>query len=123
VVGVLTYLGVAVLGGLGAVARYRVGAAVAARVAGDFPLGTLLVNLTGTLALGVLAGAAAPASAQLLLGIGFLGGYTTFSTWMVESGRSGEAREVVLLIANIAVPMQLGFGAAALGYLLGQAMA
>jgi CrcB protein len=123
VVGVLTYLGVAVLGGLGAVARYRVGAAVAARVPGDFPLGTLVVNLTGTLALGVLVGAAAPARAHLILGIGFLGGYTTFSTWMVETERLGQAREVVLLLANIAVPMLLGFGAAALGYVLGQAMA
>jgi CrcB protein len=123
VVGVLTYLGVAVLGGLGAVARYRVGAAVAARVGGDFPIGTLVVNLTGTLALGVLVGAAVPARAELLLGIGFLGGYTTFSTWMVETARLGEAREVALLIANIAVPMLLGLGAAALGYVVGQAMA
>jgi CrcB protein len=123
VVGVLTYLGVAVLGGLGAVARYRVGAAVAARVGGAFPIGTLVVNLTGTLALGVLVGAAVPARAELLLGIGFLGGYTTFSTWMVETARLGEAREVALLIANIAVPMLLGLGAAALGYVAGQAMA
>jgi CrcB protein len=123
VVGVLTYLGVAVLGGLGAVARYRVGAAVAARVGSDFPIGTLVVNLTGTLALGILVGAAVPARAELLLGIGFLGGYTTFSTWMVETARLGEAREVALLIANIAVPMLLGLGAAALGYVVGQAMA
>ncbi|MEA2127831.1 MAG: fluoride exporter, partial [Solirubrobacteraceae bacterium] len=70
-----------------------------------------------------LVGAAVPARAELLLGIGFLGGYTTFSTWMVETARLGEAREVALLIANIAVPMLLGLGAAALGYVAGQAMA
>jgi CrcB protein len=93
---------VAVLGGLGAVARYRVGAAVAARVGGDFPLGTLVVNLPGTLALGVLVGAAAATRAELLLGIGFLGGYTTFSTWMVESELLGEAQEIGLLPANVA---------------------
>jgi CrcB protein len=114
---------VAVLGALGAVARYRVGAAVAARVAGGFPLGTLVVNLTGTLALGVLVGAAVSARAELILGVGLLGGYTTFSTWMVESERLGEAREIVLLLANVAAPMLLGLGAAALGYVLGQAIA
>jgi CrcB protein len=122
VVGVLTYLGVAVLGGLGAVARYRLGAAVAARVAGDFPFGTLVVNLTGALAVGVLVGAAVSDTAALLLGIGFLGGYTTFSTWMVEIEQLGEAREVVLLVANVAAPMLLGLGAATLGYVLGQAI-
>ena len=121
--GVLTYLGVAVLGGLGAVARCRVGAAVAARVGGGFPFGTLVVNLTGTLALGVLVGAAVSNTAELLAGVGLFGGYTTFSTWMVETERLGEARQVVLLLANVAVPMLLGLGAAALGYVLGQAVA
>jgi CrcB protein len=120
VVGVLTYLGVAVLGGLGAVARYRLSAAVATRAGGDFPVGTLVVNITGTFALGVLVGAAVSDRAELLLGIGFLGGYTTFSTWMVETEQLGEAREVVLLVANVAVPMLLGLASARLGYVLGQ---
>jgi fluoride exporter len=122
VAGVLTYLGVAVLGGLGAVARYRLSAAVAKRIAARFPLGTLVVNLTGTLALAVVVGAAVSDRAELLLGTGLLGGYTTFSTWMVETEQSGEAGEVVLLVANVAVPMLLGLAAAALGYVLGQAI-
>jgi CrcB protein len=122
VVGVLTDLGVAVLGGLGAVARYRLSAAVATRAGGGFPVGTLVVNITGTFALGVLVGAAVSDRAELLLGIGFLGGYTTFSTWMVETEQLGEAREVVLLVANVAVPMLLGLASARLGYVLGQAI-
>jgi CrcB protein len=120
VAGVLTSLGVAVLGGRGAVPRYRLSAAVASRVAGDVPFGTLVVNLIGTLALGVLVGAGGSDRAELLLGIGFLGGYTTFSTWMVETEQLGEAREVVLLLANVALPMLLGLGGAALGYVVGQ---
>ena len=56
--------------------------------AGDFPLGILAVNLSGTLLLGVLAGAgAATATRERLLGAGLLGAYTTFSTWMLDSHR------------------------------------
>ena len=53
-------MGVAVFGALGAVARFRVDSAVSARLPSDFPLGTLVVNLTGSFALGVLVGAAVP---------------------------------------------------------------
>ncbi|HUR85484.1 MAG TPA: fluoride efflux transporter CrcB [Solirubrobacteraceae bacterium] len=120
--GAITYLGVALLGAVGAVARYGVDLAVAARFGSEFPRGTLAVNLTGTLALGVLVGGAVPASVELILGIGFLGSYTTFSTWMVESVRLGEAGEIVLLVVNIGLPMLLGFGIATLGYLVGSAI-
>lgn len=113
----------ALFGALGAVARYRVDSAVSARFADDFPLGILAVNLTGTLALGLLVGAAVPSRAALVLGTGFMGGYTTFSTWMVESERLGEAGEIALLMANLVVSMLLGVGAAALGYHLGRAIA
>jgi CrcB protein len=122
-VGVLTWIGVAVCGALGAVARFRVDSAVSARVLTDFPLGTLTVNLTGAFALGALIGGGAPNRVAFLLGTGFMGGYTTFSTWMVESERLGEAGEVALLLANLGLSMLLGFGVAALGWYVGQAIA
>jgi CrcB protein len=122
-VGIVTYLGVALFGALGAVARYRVDSAVSARFAGDLPIGILVVNLTGAFVLGVLVGAAVPSRAALILGTGFMGGYTTFSTWMVESERLGEAGEIAMLLANLAVSMVLGLGCAALGYHAGQAIA
>jgi CrcB protein len=122
-VGVLTWIGIALCGALGALGRFRVDSAVTGRFAGEFPLGTLVVNLTGAFALGVLVGAAVPHRAALIAGTGFMGGYTTFSTWMVETERLGEAGAVVSALANLAVSMLLGLGAAALGFYVGQAVA
>ena len=83
-------LWLALAGGLGAVARLVLDGAVRQRVHG-YPLGTVLVNLTGSLLLGLIAGLAAGAvlspSVQLVAGSGFLGGYTTFSTASVETVR------------------------------------
>jgi fluoride exporter len=122
-VGVLTWVGIAVFGALGAIARFRVDSAVSARFPSDFPVGTLVVNLTGAFALGVLLGAAVPHRAALVLGTGFMGGYTTFSTWMVESERLGENGDVAGLLRNLWLSMLLGFGVAAAGWYLGQAIA
>jgi len=122
-VGALTWVGIAVFGALGAVARFRVDSAVSARFPSDFPVGTLVVNLTGAFALGVLLGAAVPHRAALVLGTGFMGGYTTFSTWMVESERLGENGDVAGLLRNLWLSMLLGFAVAAAGWYLGQAIA
>jgi fluoride exporter len=83
-------LWLAVAGGLGAVARLVLDGAVRERT-GATVLGTMLVNLTGSLLLGLVAGLAAasvlPEALRLVLGTGFLGGYTTFSTASVETVR------------------------------------
>ncbi|HWT24909.1 MAG TPA: fluoride efflux transporter CrcB [Solirubrobacteraceae bacterium] len=118
----LTWAGVAVFGALGAAARFHVDSAVSARFRGDFPLGTLVVNLTGTFALGALVGGGLTERLAFILGTGFLGGYTTFSTWMVESERLGEDGDVVGLLANLYLAVLLGFGAAVLGWYAGGAV-
>jgi CrcB protein len=115
----LTWFGMTLCGALGAGARFRVDATVSGRVSTNFPLGILVVNLTGAFALGVLIGAAVPDRVAFLFGTGFLGGYTTFSTWMVESERLGENGEVVSMLANLGISMLLGFGVAALGWYAG----
>jgi CrcB protein len=119
---VLTWAGAALFGALGAVTRFRVDAAVSARLSSDFPLGTLAVNLTGSFALGILVGASVTHRIAFLLGTGFLGGYTTFSTWMVESERLGEAGEVAQLLRNLWLSMLSGLAVAAAGFYLGQAL-
>ena len=119
----LTWTGIAVLGALGALARFGIDGLVSERVRSDFPFGTLVVNLTGSFALGVLVGAAVSHRLMLVLGTGFLGGYTTFSTWMVESERLGEAGAVPGLLANLALSMLLGLGVAAAGWDLGRGLA
>jgi CrcB protein len=121
-VSLLTWAAVAVFGALGAAARFRVDAAVSARWPSDFPLGTLVVNLSGAVPLGLLVGAAVPHRMLLVLGTGFLGGYTTFSTWMVETERLGEIGDVVLLFANLFLSLVLGFGLAALAWHVGHAV-
>lgn len=85
----MIWLVVSMAGGLGAVARYLVDAVVTTRVRSTLPLGALVVNVTGSFVLGVLTGMALPDAPTWLrvAGTGFLGGYTTFSTAMVETAR------------------------------------
>jgi len=116
---ILVWSGVAVLGGVGAVARFLVDRTVARRTAGSFPFGTLAVNLSGALVLGVLAGVALPHDVALLAGTALVGSYTTFSTWMLETQRLGEQRQVRYAAANIFVSVALGLAAAAAGIWLG----
>jgi len=114
------WIGVALLGGCGALARFGLTLAVADRLHPHFPAGTLAVNISGAFLLGLLAGAAVEGDARLLLGAGLLGSYTTFSTWMIETQRIGEAGKRRLAIANIVLSLALGVAAATLGRALGQ---
>jgi CrcB protein len=120
--GVLAWLGVGVFGALGAYARFSVGAAVTARRPSPFPYGTFVVNLTGGFVLGLLTGAGVTGDALFVLGTGFLGGYTTFSTWMVESQRLGEDDEVGLLAVYLLGSMAAGLATAGAGWALAGAL-
>lgn len=110
-----TWLGVAVLGGVGANARFLVHTLMSARVGSELPIGTLVVNASGSLLLGLLAGASLSGDALVLAGTATLGSYTTFSTWMLEThllaanGRRGVAA------LNVVVSLGLGIGAVAFG--------
>jgi CrcB protein len=112
-------LGVGVLGGLGAMLRFLLDGAVARRTGGRFPFGTLAVNLSGALVLGVLSGAALRGDAYEIWGIGLIGGYTTFSTWMLESQRLAAERRGLATVLNVVGSVVLGVLAAWLGRSLG----
>ena len=107
--------GVVLLGGAGAVLRFLVDRAVARRVARPFPFGTLTVNLSGAVLLGLLSGLALSHHVALLAGTAFVGSYTTFSTWMLETQRLAEERQVWPAVANIVVSVILGVAAAIAG--------
>jgi CrcB protein len=111
----LAWLGVGVLGGVGALLRFGVDGAVGSRAPAELPLGTLAVNATGALALGVVAGVALQGDARVLAGTAAIGSYTTFSTWLFETHRLSEDGRVVAALANIVVPLVVGFAAVALG--------
>jgi fluoride exporter len=118
-VSALTWIGVAALGGAGAVVRFVVDGAVAARADGELPVGTLAVNLTGAFALGLVAGLALHGDALLLAGTATLGSYTTFSTWMLETQRLVEDGEGRVAALNVALSLVAGLAAVALGRAIG----
>jgi CrcB protein len=113
------WIGVALLGGCGAIGRFLLDGWVGELAGGAFPLGTLAVNLSGALALGLLTGFALSGDALVLAGTATLGSYTTFSTWMLESQRLTEDAELPLALLNVALSLAAGVGAAALGRVIG----
>jgi CrcB protein len=116
------WFGVAVLGGVGANARFVVHVLLTARRAGELPLGTLAVNVSGSLLLGVLVGRSLGGDALLLAGTATLGSYTTFSTWMLETWRLAAGRRRAVALLNVLASLGLGFGAIALGNAIGAAL-
>jgi CrcB protein len=119
-------MGIVALGGAcGAVARYWIGVWVATRWPGPLPLGTILVNLTGSFFLGVALTAlprltADPTSLRLFLGVGFLGAYTTFSTFEYETLRLLEEGEIGSSLVNVITSLLCGLLAVWLGATLGR---
>ena len=111
----LIWVAVPVIGGVGSVLRFVVDRAVARRAARPYPFGTLAVNTTGAALLAFLGGLALSKEAALLAGTAFVGAYTTFSTWMLETQRLGEERQGRAALGNIVVSVALGLAAAVLG--------
>jgi len=118
----MNFLLVALGGALGASARYGVGLAVA-RVLGSaaFPWATLFVNVAGGLAMGVLAARVGPEneSTRLLLGVGILGGFTTFSAFSLETVRLAQTHAASALFYVLA-SFILSVGACWIGLTLGR---
>jgi fluoride exporter len=113
------WVAVMLIGGAGSVLRFYVDGIVTSAIGRDFPYGTLAVNLTGAVILGLITGLALAGDAALLAGTAAVGSYTTFSTWMLETQRLTEERQHRKVIANVAVSLVLGVAAAALGRLIG----
>ena len=119
----MTVLWVALAGGLGAVARFVVDGLVRSRFASAFPLGTVVINVTGSFVLGVVTGLAlghvVADEWRLVVGTGFCGGYTTFSTASFETVRLVEQRRTGLALLNAVGTVLVTVGVAALGLWLG----
>jgi fluoride exporter len=111
----LLWGGVLLAGGAGAVLRFLVDGAVARRAARSFPFGTLAVNISGAALLGLLGGLALNRHAALLADTAFIGSYTTFSTWMLETQRLSEERQLRDAVANVVASIVFGIAAALFG--------
>jgi CrcB protein len=120
-VSALGWIAVGLLGGIAAAARFVIDAEVTVRWPSRFPLGILLVNLSGALVLGVVAGAGLHGEAYAIVAGGAIGSFTTFSTWILDSHRLAGAGRADLAWLNIAVSLLAGFAAVALGHWLGSA--
>jgi CrcB protein len=123
----LAWLGFLLAAAAGAVTRFLVDEAVSQRAGGVFPWGTLVINVTGCFVLGVLTGLALyhalpravfPKSVKVILGTGFCGAYTTFSTFSYETVRLLEEGAVNTALRNVAASLLAGAAAAALGLAL-----
>jgi CrcB protein len=112
-------IAVGLMGGIGALARSFLDGAVAERAGRELPWGTLVVNLLGALVLGTLVGAELDGNELQVAGTGFVGAFTTFSTWAFESHRLGEDGRLGLGVANFVVSLALGVAAALAGRALG----
>ena len=119
---------IALGGAAGATARYLVDTWVTERAGGAFPWGTFVVNVSGSLILGILFALAIerdvlPASIRGPVLIGFIGAYTTFSTLMLESWRLIEGGAVGLGLANLVGSSVIGMVALVGGLMIGRAVA
>jgi CrcB protein len=121
----VTYVLIAIGGAGGAVTRFAVDGWVSARFGGDFPWGTLLINVSGSFVLGLLfaltieRGVLSPELRAPLM-IGFLGAYTTFSTWMLESWRLVEGGALLAAMLNVGGSLLLGMAAVICGLVIGR---
>lgn len=118
---------IAMAGALGAVSRYGIQSLVNELAGRPSVLGTLLVNLTGALVIGVLLGIGAekvalPSLWRTAGAVGFLGSFTTFSTLMFESVDRLEDGDMVLVLSYLAVSVALGLALAYGGLLLGRSI-
>ncbi|MFC4244072.1 fluoride efflux transporter CrcB [Gryllotalpicola reticulitermitis] len=120
---ILVPLLVSLCGGAGAVARFALDGVIRSRWASIVPLGTIVINVSGSLLLGVLTGllmaGVESSNVKIVIGTGFMGGYTTFSTAMIETVRLLQQRRWVAAGINGIGMMILALAAAVLGLFLG----
>ena len=114
------WIGLVVAGMVGAPCRYLVDSAIRSR--GDVPLGTFVINASGSLVLGLISGAALyhgfPNTPKVILGTGFCGAYTTFSTWTFETVRLMEKGRLRAAFTNAGLSLVVCAGAAGLGLVI-----
>jgi CrcB protein len=108
------YLAVAVGSALGGMLRYYLGGSVLSRISGEFPLATFVINVTGSFIIGFFLTLVAERISlgqhlRLAIAVGFVGAYTTFSTFEYETARLIEERHFILALLNVVLSVIIGF--------------
>ena len=119
------YVMIALGGAAGALARYQVASMVQARVPAGFPYGTLIVNVSGCLVMGIVMAllterAVMHANWRFLVPIGFIGAYTTFSTFEYETFRAMAEGAWRVATWNVVVSVVVGYLALWTGVIIGR---
>lgn len=113
-------LGVGIAAALGAVCRYLLDQIVQHKHEQTLPLGTLAINVSGSLLLGLTTGLAAhhglPGPVTTIIGVGFIGGYTTWSTYLWESLALAENGALAAAVVNVVGSLAAGLAAAGVGF-------
>jgi fluoride exporter len=125
---VTRYLLVGLGGGLGSMLRYMVGGYASSRMNARFPYGTFLVNCTGCFLIGLVVAVLAERTDlspnwRYLIPIGFIGGYTTFSSFELETFRSVENGEMLIAGLYVSLSVVIGFIGVWLGMIAGKHVA
>jgi CrcB protein len=119
------YLMVGIGGALGSILRFSVGGYVSNRLGVRFPYGTFFINCTGSFLIGLVVTLLAERTHwspnwRYLIPIGFIGGYTTFSTFELETFRNFQDGEVLIAGLNVALSVVIGFVSVWLGVITGR---
>jgi CrcB protein len=124
-----TYLWVAIGGALGSVARFALSSSIAVRIGDIFPWGTLIVNVSGCLAIGIFAALTGPdgrilvaPDIRVFVTVGLCGGYTTFSSFGIQTLSLAQAGDWPRAGGNIALSIVTCLAAVWLGYVAGSAL-
>ena len=108
------------IGGLfGGLSRFQMGKVLARKSKSSFPIETFIINVTGALLLGLITSTATSKTVYLLLGDGFLGAYTTFSTFMYEGFNLFKGKEHVNAFFYIFISLMVGVLGYTLGFVIG----
>jgi CrcB protein len=115
----MIYVLVGIGGAAGSLVRYKLGKFISDKSTTVFPIGTFMINITGAILLGILSSIGASNNTMLLLGDGFLGAYTTFSTFMYEGFNLFQEKEKLNAFIYILCSLVLGIVGYALGAKIG----
>ncbi len=116
------------LGGfLGSIARFWLGSYITYRMGARFPYGTFVINISGSFLIGLIVTLLAERAhwspnLLYLIPIGFIGAYTTFSTFELEAFRSVHNGDLLLAFLNVILSVTVGFAAVWLGVIAGQSL-
>jgi fluoride exporter len=121
----MRYLMVGFGGGLGSILRFWVGSYVSGKMGTRFPYGTFLINCTASFLIGLIITLLAEKAhwnpnLRYLIPIGFIGGYSTFSTFEYETFRVMQDGELWLALVNVVLSVVVGFFAVWLGVIVGR---